>query len=175
MIFTNLLFTLLIGSTSIQANFNEKPLNIEMTTASSSSKCTLNDGKISIKFPGDYEVSTNENEDVTTKKAMHKTEDGIVYYLSWSLHKNSLDDVETLCETSLNSFAERIDGELESSSIIKYKKHKGKGAIIDYMEGQINYKVLIMGQNQIQIVVASGSKDVSEEAAKFYKSFKYKG
>lgn len=174
MIFTNLLFALLIGVTPIQTSFNENPLNIETTTDSSSSKCTFNDGKISIKFPGDFKVTTVEKEDFTTKKALHKADDGTVYYLAWSLHKIALNDAQGLCESSTNSFVESIDGELQSSSAIKYKKHKGKGAIISFMEGQINYKVLIIGQNQIQIVVASDTRDISKEAAKFFKSFKYK-
>lgn len=174
MVFTSLLFTILIGTSSIQPIIKEQASHIESIQASSKEKCRFNNGKISIVFPGEFEITTANKEYGTTKKAMHKDADGTLYYIAWTRHNESLDDTDALNETSLNSFTETTGSELMSSSSIKYKKHKGLKGIIKFKEGQIVYRVLIIGHNQFQIVVASQSKDVTKEATKFYKSFKYK-
>lgn len=136
-------------------------------------KISWNDGKISIVFPGTVVTETNESEDATTMNAS-STVDDVTYFFGWTLHKLELTDPVALAEVSLESFTTAAGGKITKREKYMYKKHEGISAHISLGEsGYIIYKVIIIGQDQIQLVVASEKDEFGSTTTKFFKSFKH--
>ena len=136
-------------------------------------KISWNDGKISMVFPGAVITEVQESDGAKTMNGS-TTVDNVTYFLGWTLHSLELVDPVSLAEVSLESFTEATGGEITSREKYMYKKHEGISAHISLGEsGALIYKVVIIGQDQIQMVVASEKGEFGSAATKFFKSFKH--
>ena len=134
------------------------------------------EGKMSIKFPAAYEVDSNPSGKVTTVK-ITTTLNEQTFFASYSLHETEDMDHEKMAKVSLQSFSERVGGEITEESVWQVKKDKGVKAVIDMaeQESKVQYQVILVGNIQYQIVVVASYDAWDQKAAdKFFKSFKIK-
>jgi len=132
------------------------------------------EAKFSIIFPGAYEsdVVTGEN-NITHKITC--TVDNQTYFASYTVHQFVIDDQEGLAGVSYDSFLASIGGKEVSKSEWVLKKNKGLKAKIDLTESlsTLEYRVVLVGSIQYQLVVLAATGDYDDKAAQaFFDSFK---
>ncbi len=136
---------------------------------------TSADSKISIKMPAEFEKEVSELDDGKTTK-VSCTLDGILYFFSWTEHITPMTDHTALATTSLNAFNETVGATITEQKPYFYKNHEGVSAtMVAEGKGYFNYRVILIGQFQFQLVVASTADNIRKSSKKFFKSFKYKG
>ncbi|MCF8297881.1 MAG: hypothetical protein K9J13_10085 [Saprospiraceae bacterium] len=131
--------------------------------------------KAEISFPSSFSESKEEKVDITTYKIMSQINDN-VFFFSYSIHTNQLNDEYKLAQVSLDAFAEAINGKIINQEEYKVKDGKGIKSQIE-MDGEMIATYLVIIKNQIQYqVVAATSKEKTELkiSKKFIKSFKIK-
>lgn len=135
---------------------------------------TSEDGLVSITFPTDFTTDKNSNENVNRTKAQGALNDQL-FVIGYAQHLNKMVEHEEMADVSLKSFVETLGAEVTKQEVWEYKKNKGIHA---WLKGDNNelvgeYKVILIGQNQFQLIsVAEPSKWDEKAAAKFFKSFK---
>jgi hypothetical protein len=114
------------------------------------------EAKVSAVFPGQFTVST-KNEDAYSSEKAELVLDDLVYMLSFSNHKNEMieSDYDALSEVSLMAFLEGLGGKITKRDIWKVKKQKGLKSTFNVpaegLKGE--YRVVFRGQIQYQIIV----------------------
>jgi hypothetical protein len=132
-------------------------------------------GKFEIKIPGLVEENVLSEETTTTYK-FHLQGGETEYLATGTVHEYNLDidslDLETV---SLESFAETVKGNIAQKSAWKVGKYSGIKAIIENDQLYIDYRILIIGNMQFQVVAyAPPGKFDTKSAGKYFKSFKLK-
>lgn len=125
-------------------------------------------------FPSEYnEVVEDKSDEYRTTKVSCELE-GAFYFLGITEHFIPLTDRSELQEVSLNSFTETTQGKIIRKEDWKYKKIKGIKAKIDMEFSEILYRVLIVDDVQIQLVIAYPKESTPSDKliSKFFKSFK---
>ena len=129
---------------------------------------------IRVSFPSSYteEAEPKQDEYQTTKATCELN--NVLYFVGITEHQIELPEPEELEEVSLQSFTETTEGKIIDRKSWKYKKEMGIEATIDISESEILYRVLIIDQKQIQLVIAypKESKPSKKMIKKFFKSFK---
>ncbi len=134
------------------------------------------EGKMSVVFAGAYEVNTDKGDSYTTTKISSSVSE-IVYFASFTQHTEPLTDREELCQVSLDSFNETLNGDLSNQRAWNISGSKGITADIYLAEQQakIQYRVVIIGQIQYQFAVIAPKDDWNGASAEaFMKSIKLK-
>lgn len=129
---------------------------------------------VRIKFPSELkEVMEGKKDEYQTTKASCEL-DNAFYFLGVTEHFVSLSDRNELQKVSLESFTETTQGKIISENDWKYKNVNGINAKIDLETSEILYRVLIVDQVQIQLVIAYPKESIPSEnmITKFFKSFK---
>ena len=145
-----------------------------MAQAQQKPKYTSEEGKFSIKFPGEYAVEIDDNEKAKTVKPMC-TLNGQTYLASYTLHQTEMIDHDEMEEISVDSFGEAIQAELLSKSVWQVDEQSGIIAFFKIADADIKveYRVMLVEQLQYQVIVLAANSDYDEGlAAKFFKSFK---
>jgi len=135
-----------------------------------------NEGKFSVKFPGEYQETIEDGETAKTVKIQCNIDDH-TYLASYSLHKIEMTDHEEMAGISLESFNDAVGGNILSKEEWKVKKHFGLKANIDLPENEskLEYRVILIGNTQIQLIALAAYDNYDEAVVKaFYKSFKLK-
>jgi hypothetical protein len=175
MVFQSLLIALFLTASIGQTSVPNPNPTVEISSNNSKFPCVLDNGNISITFPGEFKQTVKEKENATTTKASC-TLDGLTYFIGWTLHRIEMTEHEKMAEVSLTEFNRAAGGEIIEEKAYKYKKHIGRSAKIQIGDkGFALYKVVLIGQNQFQLVVASNDDNFGSTSKKFFKSFKYKG
>lgn len=126
------------------------------------------------KFPGEYkEVVEDKLDEYQTTKISCEL-DNAYYFLGITEHFVPLSDRGELQEVSLESFTETTQGKIVEKRDWKYKNNIGLDTKIDLEDSEILYRVLIVDQIQIQLVVAYPKESTPSQKLinKFFKSFK---
>lgn len=135
-------------------------------------KLSSTEGKMSIKFPADYQAS----EEGPTKKFTATVGDQ-TFFAAYTVHEVELEDQMGLAEVSLDEFNKILEGNILEKSNWKLKKNTGLKANIhlEKQDGKILYHVILIGNIQYQVVVISPTESFDQKSAdKFVKSFKVK-
>lgn len=160
-IFSSALLLLLVGVTSLAA-------------PSTKVKYSSSEAKLSVTFPGEFTTTEKVDESYRSSKTMANIE-GVVYYVSYTIHDNDMADGESLAKVSLDAFVNGLEGEVTEESRWVVNKNNGFQAKLKVVEKDLvgEYRVVIMNQIQYQITVLApeGLWD-SKKAKKFFKSFK---
>jgi hypothetical protein len=142
-------------------------------------KYSSEQGKMSIVFPAAYETSEiSTSEDMQTLKTTSQLGD-MTYFASYTLHSIPMENPEDLAKESLDAFVAQLNGVLMEQEIWKVKKHNGQLAHITLQiedaNARIEYRVIIIGQLQYQIIAMTDADTWdSKTVKKFMKSFKVK-
>lgn len=130
------------------------------------------EGKVSIKFPAEFDVTVEESETATTYQIISELGKD-VFMLSFTFHETEMDDPYNLAQVSLESFNEAVGGELVKETDYKYEDYKGREAIVDLSDAgaTVYYRVVIIGQIQYQLAVVDHSGNILDEKDKFFNSF----
>jgi hypothetical protein len=132
------------------------------------------EAKFSVTFPGEYTTETEKGENVTTVKIIC-TYENQTYFASYSLHELTITDHMEMAEVSYDSFKEAVGGQTLSRSEWDIDNHKGLRSVMDLTESgvKLEYRVILLGNIQYQLVAMAANADYDEKAAaKFFKSFK---
>lgn len=137
---------------------------------------TSEEEKVRIKFPGEPEVTDEMRDDGGHHvRAQYNNENNCIYMFDVVRHTADLSFSEDLPQVSLNSFLETLDQKDYESDDYIVGKHKGLKALIHLKDNgiTIDYRVLIAGQRQVQIIVMMPRAEWDQDVAdKFFKSFK---
>ncbi|MCB9233762.1 MAG: hypothetical protein H6581_19050 [Bacteroidia bacterium] len=169
----SILFTLVLLISAALTGFT----TIENVTSEEGGKWynfTSSTGKFSIQFPAKPEISDTKTDEAHTYKA-NATVGESSYFVGFTVHTTPMVNPDDLAQVSLDAFNETLGGTIESSSEWKYKGETGRQAMIkmEAQGAQVDYKVIIIGQIQYQLIVISTSGDYDAKSAKkFFKSFK---
>lgn len=139
-------------------------------------KYTSAEGKLSVVFPDYFTTSEMEEANFKTLKVQAQY-DEIAFFVAYTIHETELEDNYNLATISLESFAEALGTEIKEESDWIVKKNKGKRAMLysskDKLKGE--YRAVVVGQIQYQLVVISTEDSWNEKmATEFLKSFKIK-
>ena len=134
---------------------------------------TSQEGKVKMKFPGEYEVSEEQKETHKVVKISSTIGDEN-YFLSYTVHNMPMKEHYEMAKVSLNSFAEAFGVEPSNEEDFVYKSHRGRQATLRLEERGIviTYKALLVDQIQYQIVVVQAEDGDQATKEKFLKSFK---
>tara|TARA_R110001592_G_scaffold204977_1_gene455328 strand:+ start:2233 stop:2766 length:534 start_codon:yes stop_codon:yes gene_type:complete len=167
MVFSALLFTSHV-STHVGSEKHSSFIGTE-------TKYHAEEGRIRITMPSDYSVSVVEG-DLSTTTKVTSTIGETTYMFSWTLHKELMEGHKGLADVSLESFNKELKGEINTQNVYKYGKYEGKNAKITIMQGQARcfYRVVLIGQYQFQMIVATTDAEIDKTGMKFLDSFKYK-
>lgn len=149
-------------------------LAVSMAPSGEKKTYTSAEGKMSLTFPGEYEVGELDAGDATTTKISALVDD-VTYFGSYTLHTTEMTNPVSLAQTSMDAFVETLGGEIIQQSVWKIKKNKGLQADIDLKStgAKVQYHVIIVGQIQYQLaVVASYDKWDKKKFTAFAKTFK---
>lgn len=146
-----------------------QPSNIGSETYSSI------EGKFKVTFPDTYEEVVSESEDQKTVK-INCVQGEHIMFASYTLHETAITDHQDMAEVSMESFVEAVGGKLLSRSEWKVKGNSGLQSVMNIESDEkiikIDYRVVLVGQLQYQLVFISPSDDYDiKMAAKFFKSF----
>lgn len=133
------------------------------------------EGKCSATFPGEYNIDSNETEYAKVVKVMCNTNTH-TFLLSYSLHKNKMDDHENMAEVSYESFIEAVGGQELSKEKWEINGHKGLKAIIEMPanNSKVDYRVVLVGDIQYQLASIASDKNYDEAViAAFNDSFDF--
>ena len=137
-------------------------------------KYSSKEGKMTVSFPSEYEVTTTDAESAVTVK-VSAVEGERTYFASYTLHDTPLSDREGLAQVSLDSFNETLKGTIINQSTWSLKGQKGLYAKITIpdLDAKIDYHVILVGQIQYQLVVLATQPQWDQKKADaFVKSFK---
>ena len=151
-------------------------LSVSYTQAQKSVAYKSEEGKFSIKFPGEFKENITEKESAKTVKIQCELEKSN-YFASYSLHKVDIDDPLEMAEVSLESFTEAIHGVVVTRTEWKIKKNEGLKALIDLPDNgaKLEYRVILVGNIQYQLIVIAVDGAIDKKKANaFFKSFKLK-
>ena len=127
--------------------------------------------KAKMAFPAPFEEDVEEKDYGNTHK-VSATVDGQTFFFATTIHNNPLTDRYQLAEVSLESFLESVQGQLIESHDYFYKKHKGISAKIKLDERTIDYRIILIGQHQYQLIAIFENEYNEKASQKFFKSFK---
>jgi len=132
--------------------------------------------KVKIKFPsGPTVVDEQLDGGQHHIRAKYESSNGTMFMLDVVHHIDDLSVEENLDQVSLDSFLESIGAEVTTQEDFYVKKHKGIKAIIN-LENKgvtIDYRVLIVDQQQIQVVLMMPDDEWDQDTVdNFFKSFK---
>lgn len=137
-------------------------------------KCEVTGAKV--KFPATPKTETSTEDGTTNSRSMCTYEGSSIMYNV--THHDDLAGVEPmdLAKVSLEAFTESINGEISSQSDWKVKKSTGLQAIMEISEhgAKVDYRVVIIGNNQYQLVTIEMESDPLGQDIKdtFFDSFK---
>ena len=141
-----------------------------MNLAFAQTKFSSSEGKMSIKFPCDYEVENSEDSDATKVKAVCEDQ---LYYISYVKHESNVEDMEGMLQVSVDAFVETIEGTTKKQEEIKIKGHEALEAEIEFQGNTILYRVTMIGDMQYQLIGLGATDSFNRKATeKFLKSFK---
>lgn len=129
-----------------------------------------------VKFPSTPTTETSSEDGATNSRSMCTYEGSSIMY-NVTKH-DDLAGVEPmdLANVSLEAFTESINGEISSQSDWKVKKSTGLQAIMEISElgATVDYRVVIVGNNQYQLVTIEMESDPLGQDIKdtFFDSFK---
>lgn len=132
------------------------------------------EGKLSVIFPAEYTSDRDEGENVTTIKTSC-TLDGQTYFASYSLHQVEITEHKEMAEVSYDSFIKAINGVLVSKSDWIVNNYEGIKAVMNIPTENVKleYRVVLAGNIQYQLVVMASGADYDEKMADaFFNSFK---
>ncbi len=134
------------------------------------------EGKARVKFPAEPELKTDAQETMKTFTAMANAFNGMesdLYYLAITVHQAELED-PALLDTSLNAFTRTMGGTIASREEWKAGKPKGLRAaiVLNNQAGKCDYRVLMRGNLQYQVMIVTSSVFNEKLQKKFFKSFK---
>jgi len=86
-------------------------------------KYKTEDGKAKIKFPADFEVTTEEKEESTTTKAQAYLGENM-FFMAHTIHTTDLSVSDDLDEISVNSFAESVKGKILNQEEFKIREYQ---------------------------------------------------
>ena len=137
-------------------------------------KFTSEEGKFSIVFPSSFqsETITQENNTKTVKISAEAKNQN--YMATYTIHQMEMNNPGSLAQTSLDAFVEAAKGTVQNQSEWKIKNNPGIKSIIllDGQDAKIEYRVIIVGKIQYQVIIVSPNKLWDQKAADvFYKSF----
>jgi hypothetical protein len=147
------------------------------TTASAPAKKHVyktEEGKFSITFPAEYTTEREEKESATTIKTSC-VDDGHTFFASYTLHVTEITDHQEMAEVSYESFISAVQGELLSKSKWNIKDHEGLKAVMNISDNsmKLEYRVVLVGNIQYQLVAMAMLEEYDEKAAaRYFKSFK---
>lgn len=136
---------------------------------------TSPDAAFSVVFPASFTVDKTQGESYVTTKIMGEAE-GINYMASSTIHETDLSTTDNLEQVSLEAFAERLSGNVLSTSSYKFKNIVGlKANIISEANNmEMEYIVVIDGNIQYQFIVFTNISEYNAKAAKsFFKSISF--
>ncbi len=149
-------------------------LSISYLHAQKSFNYSSDEGKFSIKFPGEYTETVVEKETAKTVKNQCE-KDGINYLASYTLHYLEITDHLDMAEVSLESFTEAVQGIIITRTEWKVKKHEGLRALIDLPDNgkKLEYRVILVGNIQYQLIAFAANDIFNEDDINsYFKSFK---
>jgi len=134
------------------------------------------EAKIKIKFPGEIDVTDevldNGAHHISVK---HQPLSGKMYMLDVIKHVEDLSTEENLDQISLDAFFANMNIEHAIAKDWDLKGNIGRQSkvVVDEMEITIDYRVVIIGQQQIQVVVVAPSSQWDQKVVnKFFMSLK---
>ncbi len=135
-------------------------------------KYRSSEGKISAKFPCDYEIeNTGDSKTVKVKANCNNN----LYYDSFIEHDENVEDIDGILQISIDAFSEKLEGSIKKQSDFTMKKHAGLQAEIDFAENTVLYRVLMSGKMQYQMISLGSSGNFDRAVAEdFFKSIKIK-
>ena len=131
------------------------------------------EGRFSVIFPAEYASDTEEGEAVTTTKVSCVL-DGQTYFASYSVHQVEITGQKEMAEVSYDSFIKAVNGEPISKMEWSVGEYAGLAAVMSMDESSVKleYRVVLAGNIQYQLVVMAPDEDYDEKAAaKFFNSF----
>jgi hypothetical protein len=134
------------------------------------------EGKFSIDFPAKYNVNSEEKGSIRTAQAMCAFDEHTLL-ATYTLHATEITDHDALADTSIVAFGNSVNGNLLSKTDWVVDGKKGRKAFYNLPEQNIKveYRVLLVGQLQYQIIVmATNAKFDNEMAVTFFDSFRLK-
>lgn len=173
-IMLGLLFLIAMGTSAFtfESTASPAPTGIEGDKWYSFSSAT---GKFKMKFPAKPEISETKKDEATTYKAVAQAGSS-TYFVGFTVHEIEMVEPYELAKVSLGAFNETLGGTVKEESDWNFKGNRGIQAKIAVSAQQnmlIEYRVLLVGQIQYQLVVIAPDNDFdSKTAGKFYKSFK---
>lgn len=141
-------------------------------------KYKSSEGRMSVKFPSQYTVVT-ENPDYGKTVKINAEFGAYIFSATYTIHSTSSSgsDPESLANVSLGAFSESLKGNISNKQVWKIKKNNGIRAVIksDELNISASYACIMIGQIQYQLVVASASDSwVDGKGDAFFESFKAK-
>ncbi len=129
-----------------------------------------------VKFPAAVDESISEEDGITTLKLNSKiNKNAFLFYCTEHTTPLANIDSKSLAEEALKGFSSALGAKKIDSSDWSYKGHAGKQASFSNNEIRVDYRVVIIGQNQYQAMVTSRKTDFKNDLAqKFFKSIKIK-
>ncbi|NVJ46240.1 MAG: hypothetical protein HWE07_03900 [Cytophagia bacterium] len=149
-------------------------ISVLWSSQSFAQKLQSDEGNFSIEFPCTYQKESSEDEVQTTHK-FTCDKDNVTFFLGYTVHETEIFGHSDLAQVSVDSFLETVGGEMVSQEEWKILKNPGLKSVMTINDGAvlINYRVVLVDQNQYQLVVLAAKEDFDEKAAeKFFKSFK---
>lgn len=134
------------------------------------------EGKMTVTFPAAFETEVNSQNDIETTK-ITAIVDEQTFFAAYTLHQTELEDQIMLAQIALDSFSETLNGNILQQSAWKIKKNEGVQAVLnlDEQDAKIQYRVIMIGNLQYQLVVIAANSSFDQKAAdSFFKSFKVK-
>ena len=139
-------------------------------------KYISSEAKLSITFPTTYETINKNGDGYSSVETQGNLNDQL-FMASYQIHKVQMTEHEAMAIVSLESFNEALGGKITKQSTWMVNKNRGVQASIDIPASNLKaeYKVVLIGQIQYQVVVISEASIWNQaNADKFFKSFKVK-
>ncbi|MCB0738136.1 MAG: hypothetical protein KDC92_11535 [Bacteroidetes bacterium] len=128
-----------------------------------------------LKFPGTFETEVTNKESGNTYKT-NCIVGSVVYFMGETKHETEMTNHEEMAKVSLDAFAEKLNGTINSESDWIIKKSKGRKAkiSIDESDATVFYQVILIGQWQYQLVIVAPNDQMPDEKSRnqFFNSFK---
>lgn len=135
------------------------------------------DGRMSIKFPTQWDEEVSKGEQVNTYKITAKS-NGQTFLVNRTVHKVDLEAGIDFAKISLDAFVDVLEGKIVSQDPISKGRHSGYDAQIEIPNttAVVQYQVFVVQQVQYQVVFISENPDYdSKIVSRYFKSFKLKG
>lgn len=139
-------------------------------------KYTSEEGKVSVIFPGEFATTIKNDDSFKTVKTQAMFND-VVFFVSYTIHEEKLEDGPELSKVSLDSFIEALNATDVQESPWHVRKKEGLQATFKVAENNLkgDYRVVLIGQTQYQITAVGSEQNWDQKVIdKFMKSFKVK-